>query len=69
MCHVSHVTCQVSHVIKEKKKEKMDKVVKLVSQGSVINGTYTVQFLQKVRANIIVVAFIYLYAKIALYIT
>ena len=33
-CHVSHVTCHVSHVIF------LDKMMKLIGGGSVINGAY-----------------------------
>ena len=41
MCHKSHVMCHVSFAIKKKSY----KVVELVGGGSVINGTYPVQFL------------------------
>ena len=42
MCHVSHVTCQLSHVIFFLFIKKFDKVVELVGGGSVINGAYPV---------------------------
>ena len=52
MCHLSPVTCHLSHVKKnifiylKKKKiipsQKLDKVVELVGGGSVINGAYPV---------------------------
>ena len=48
-CHVSPVTCQnffflhfYNQKIKNKKPEKMDRVVELVGGGSVINGAYPV---------------------------
>ena len=55
MCHVSRVKCQnilfnLFYLKKEKEKrrakiflKKMDKVVELVSRGSVINGAYPVR--------------------------
>ena len=56
-CHVSHVTCHVScvtcNLANIKKQEKIDKVVELVGEGSVINGAYpsSFEFIKTVSFN------------------
>ena len=52
-CHVSPVTCHLSHVTCFLLFVFFDKIVELVSGGSVINGAYPVQFLTCWRTDIL----------------
>ena len=60
-CHMSHVTCHMSHVMCHMSQFFLfffynifflDKMVKLICGGSVINGAYPVQFLHSWEQNI-----------------
>ena len=58
MCHVSHITCSMCHVIFSFYFFLFDKMVEMVRGGSVINGVYPVSFYRKVPYPFLIVKFV-----------